>query len=435
MTVRELITTWGFDIDTKPLKELDEHIKGVKETVMHLGELILGEGASLFGLAESTADAGVGFKRTAEEIGTTTTRLQELNYAAKQWDMQPEAVALGLRHLSRVAVQAAQGSAGALRTLSEAGVTAYRDSNGQMLRSDQLMAQVANHFKTMHGDAMKAGLAMQVFGRGGTQLMPMLNRWGAELNKVTAEGRELGYVMGTEAIEASEKFKESTNTVRAVLTGLRNTIGVALMPAIEGMVNEVIAWYRANREVINSQIVEFAHQLADAVRGAFQIVTMTANAVMWLADKMGGLGMVLKVVTMMLIGWTALNLVVLLGSVATAVVALTEAFAAMGIAEAFASGGLSLIAGGLAAVAGTAVAGYAMGGGFSGATSPTPSYVRGPHISHQVVPEQHMTNNWNVHLPAGTPQSHAEELGRLMEKHQQASLRGLAAAGASPVVY
>ncbi len=433
MTVRELITTWGFDIDDKPLRELDEHIKGVKETVMHLGELILGEGASLFGLAESTADAGVGFKRTAEEVGTTTQRLQELNYAAKQWDMAPEAVQQGLRHLSRMAVEAAQGSTEAIRSLSMAGVTSFRDSNGQMLRSDQLLEQVARHFKGMANDSMKAGLSMQVFGRGGTELMPLLNRMGPEFEAMAKQGRDLGYVMGDQAIEASEKFKESTNLVRAMVMGLRNTIGVALMPAIEGMVNDVIKWYQANRQVINSQIVEFAHQLADAVRGAFQMVTLIANGVMVLSSALGGLGNVLKIITALFVGWTALNIVVLLGSAAKAVRELAAAFTEMGISEAFATGGLSLILGGAAALAAGGLMYHAMNSG-STAGSPegsAPVNFTGPGHGGSVSIRQEHT--WNIHMPPGTTQEQADRLGREMDQRTAASMRGLAFAASSPV--
>ena len=109
MTVRELVTTWGFDIDDRPLRELSEHVDHLKETVLHLGELLLGEGASLFGMAEATADAGVEMQRTAEAVGTTTEKFQELQYAAKQWDVESSSLQMGLRHLSQEAVMAMNG--------------------------------------------------------------------------------------------------------------------------------------------------------------------------------------------------------------------------------------------------------------------------------------------------------------------------------------
>jgi hypothetical protein len=393
--------------------------------VLHLGELVLGEGASLFGLAESTADAGVGFKRTAEEVGTTTQKLQELNYAAKQWDMKPEAVQVGLSRISRMAVQAAQGSTEAIRSLSMAGVTNFRDAHGNMLRSDELLTQVAAKFKTMANDSMKAGLAVQVFGRGGKELMPLLNRMGPEFDEMAKRGRELGYVMGEEAIEASEKFKESTNQVRAMLTGLRNTIGVALMPAIERMVDDVIKWYEANREVINSQIVEFAHQLSDVVRGAFQMVTLLADGTMWLAHTFGGLGNVLKIITAGFMAWTAMGIVSEIFEIVEVVMKLGKAFAFLASMEALSTGGLSAILGIAGGLGVGAFALHAMNSGPD--TSQKPVWKPAAHSNIHVV----STHHWDIHLPPGTPSEHAQELGRKLDERSQAQMRALAYTGSS----
>jgi hypothetical protein len=429
MTVRELITTWGFDIDTKPLAELEERVRGVRETVMHLGELILGEGASLFGLAESTAEAGVGFKRTAEEVGTTTKRLQELNYVAKQWDVKDGVIESGMRHLARVTMQAAQGSTEAIRSLSMAGVKDFRDGQGHMLRTDQLLSQVASKFKTMRTDAEKSGLAMEVFGRSGTQMMPILNRWGKEFEATAKEGRDLGYVMGDEAIEASERFKASTNEVRAMLTGLRNQLGVALMPAIEGMVKEVIAWYNANRKVISGQIVEFAQKLGEVVHGAFEMVVMLSNGTMWLADHLGGLGNVLKIVTAGFIAWTALNIVVLLGSATEAVITLSTAMGTLASMEALATGGLSAVLGIAAALGVGAYAYHVMHGGVVDNSRARRTMAPGAAGHHTTI---HQSHTWHVQLPPGTTAQQAAELGKAMDQHVDARLRTFAFAASSP---
>jgi len=48
--------------------------------------------------------------------------------------------------------------------------------------------------------------------------------------------------------------------------GLRNTIGVALMPSVNNMVDKVVQWYMANRELIQSQITQFAEELGQTVK-------------------------------------------------------------------------------------------------------------------------------------------------------------------------
>lgn len=431
MTVRELFTIWRFKVDSTPLVQLEKHVGSLKETITHLGELILGEGASLFGLAESTADSAVGFRRTAEEIGTTTQKLQEMNYVAKQWDVNADAVRMSLRHLSQVSVQAINGSSEAIRVLNEAGVKSFTDSQGKLLRSDQLMDQIAKKFKTMPNDIMKVGLAMQVFGRGGTELMPMLNRMGDEFNKTAKEGRDLGFVIGEEGIENAERFKESMNRVRAVITGLRNQIGVALMPAIEGLVDKVIDWFNANREVISTQLVEFVKQLSQSVAGALGFIMELVKGISFLVGLMGGLGNVLKIVTAGFIAWTAMSTVATILEIVEVVNKLRIAFLAMGIAEAFASGGLSLILGAAAAVAAGGIAYHLMhsspgaapsAGATGGSTNiPTPNFSGGGggNTYHSV---------FQIQTAPGTTQQQASEIAKIVDQKHKDYLRSAAVA-------
>ena len=418
------MTSWGFDIDDKPLRELNEHVNGLKETVLHLGELILGEGASLFGLAESTADAGVEMQRTAEAVGTNTQKLQELTYAGKQWDVQSTAIQAGLRQLSRLAHEATNGSEEATRNLMEAGVKNFRDAHGNLLRTDQLLEQIALHFQTLPNSFDKAGLAAQLLGRQGAQLMPILNRLGTEgFEKVVEEGRELGFIMGPEAIAASEKFKESVNRIQAVLVGLRNTIGVALMPAVNDMVDKVIQWYMANRELIQSQITQFAEELGQTVNGALQFVLKMVNAVNELVTYMGGLGNVLRVVTAGFIAWTALSTISTLSQLVLTVVKLASAMKDLAFFTSISTGGLTAILGVTAALASIGIGAYAYQkmGGFG-------SMPAGSGGGSLAPVQQNITPTYNFHLPAGTSQHMAESVARYVQQSQAAMFRPSAAA-------
>jgi hypothetical protein len=429
VTVRELVTTWGFDIDTKPLEQMEKHVGGLKETILHLSELLIGEGASFFGLAETTAEAGVNFKKTAEEVGTTTTRFQELTYAAKQWDVQEGALTSGLRRLSMMAVQAARGSSEAGRTLTQAGVDSLYDGSGKMLRSDQLMAQIAKKFKAMPTDAMKAGLAVQIFGRSGSQLMPILNRWGTELDRVTEEGRKLGVVMDESAIAKSEIFKESMNRLHAMVTGLRNTIGVALMPAIEDMIKSIQNWYLANEDVIRTDIARFAKQFSDAALGGFHAVVGLANGTLWLTDKLGGLGMVMKIVTAGFLAWTAMGVVSEISEIIKIVILATKAVWAFAAGEAAMTGGLSAVASiaGAAAVGGAAM--YMMRDQGIAASGTLPKSVSNGAASDYINAGGAGTvNNFHLNLPPGTPAQHAGEVFDLVKSLQTSHSRSLSAA-------
>jgi hypothetical protein len=444
MTVEELITTWGFDIKTKPITELKESLAGVRETVLHLGELIAGEGASLFGLTESTADAAVGFKRTAEEVGTTTDMLQGLSYVAKQWDLSNETVRMGLRHLSTEAVSAIRGQTEAMQNLSQVGITTLTDSQGHLLRSDQLMAQVARHFQSMPNDIMKAGLAMKVFGRGGSDVIPLLNRWD-EVQKTMQEGRELGVIISPEQIEKAELFKESMNRIRAILTGLRTELGVALMPALEDTVTQITKWYMANRDMIQQNVVKFAEEFGSAMQQIFHWIVAVLPVLTSVVSVFGGLANVLALITAGFVVWTGLGLITSMIQMVKVVQELAEAFRLTAIWEAFASGGANLLAGAavLGLAGGAAYFGYKTYQGLTqdysktpaadankwGGT-PTPSPTATPTAVHL---EQ--MNQYTINAAPGTTAQQAADISKQISDHQKSSLRMLAGSVASPANY
>jgi len=425
LTVRELVTTWGFDIDTKPLQELEHHISGVRDTIRHLGELILGEGASLFGLAETTTNAAVEFKKTAEGVGTTATRIQELVWAGKKWDIQASSITMSLRRLSTGAVEASRGSAQAARTLMEAGVHDMYNDKGGLLRSDQLLLQVAQKFRTMGSDALKAGLAQQVFGRSSSEIITLLNRLGTEgFEKAAAEAHKFGGVMDEEAIKKSEAFKESINTLRAMITGLRNTIGLALMPAIEAMVDDVKAWYIANESMIRSDIVQFAKELSAAVEGIAKFMVHTVDVALRLTSAFGGLGEVMKIITAGFTAWAALGVVSSLTEIIKIVILAAKAMWALATGEAAVSGGLSAIAqiAAAAAVGGTAL--YMMRD--QGVLSAPAQDINGG-FSHSSMTNNSKTVNLSltseIHLGSGTSQQQAAEIAAAHHKLIESGLR------------
>jgi hypothetical protein len=59
----------------------------------------------------------------------------------------------------------------------------------------------------------RAGIALQLFGRAGTELLPMLEGGATGFNKLINKASELGLVMDEHAIRSAEKFKDSMETL------------------------------------------------------------------------------------------------------------------------------------------------------------------------------------------------------------------------------
>ena len=66
------------------------------------------------------------------------------------------------------------------------------------------MKKIADKFAVMKDGSEKTALALDLFGRAGAKLIPMLNEGSAGISELQEEARALGIVLGKEDLKAAE---------------------------------------------------------------------------------------------------------------------------------------------------------------------------------------------------------------------------------------
>lgn len=102
------------------------------------------------------------------------------------------------------------------------------------------------------------------------------------------EGSKFDFIMGDQAIEASKRFDESVEKTKYVLYGLRNLLGLELMPVIRGLLEQFMNWVATHRALVRQDIHGFATALVQAFRALYQIVVMVAHLMKVFTDAVGG---------------------------------------------------------------------------------------------------------------------------------------------------
>ena len=156
---------------------------------------------------------------------------------------ETDAVIEGLKAQALARIEALKGGTGggedmeglntskAANAYRELGI-AVRDSRGQLRSSGDVLIDVANRFQTMADGVDKAALAQQLFGRGGAQLIPMLNQGGEAISRLRG--------MSTAQARASDELSDAMETLQMRVGGLGGKLAVALMPSLEAVTNNLI---------------------------------------------------------------------------------------------------------------------------------------------------------------------------------------------------
>lgn len=266
MILRELFARLGLDVDAQSFAKGQLAVEVVKKGLGLLVDKAVEAVDAFKDNIKETLEYGDATKKAAESIGVGADALQELGHAAKLSGLSTEEMAGFLGILTRNMRAAKDGGEEQAKVFAKAGI-AYKDSSGKLRGADEVMADVAAHFATLPKGAEKTALAMQLFGRSGARMIPMLNEGADGLANMRQEARELGLVMGGDALKASEEINDNIDRLGAVTKGLWRGAIAPLLPAINDLVKQFLEWRKANAEIMRQRLQTVLGVLVKVVRG------------------------------------------------------------------------------------------------------------------------------------------------------------------------
>jgi hypothetical protein len=113
--------------------------------------------------------------------------------------------------------------------------TSIYDGNGHLKNMAQILPDIADKFKEMPNGTEKTALAMQLFGRSGAQLIPVLNQGSEGIAELTKKAGEMGLVLDDAAIAKVTAAKKEQREFQATMQGLSVTLGQAFLPVLEAV--------------------------------------------------------------------------------------------------------------------------------------------------------------------------------------------------------
>lgn len=183
---------------------------------------------------------------TSQRLGISKAAVQELGFAAKISEADIGTLETGLKFLQQNSSQAAKGSKSDAKAFKDLGVT-IKDSSGHVKNADVLFEEVADAINKLPTDAAKTAAAMQLFGRSGAQLLPMLKLGGQGIRDLRKEAKDLGGGLSDDVIDQTDEFDDNLTRLSFAMQGLKSVIGNILLPVfsvfVEGLTKGV-SWIK-----------------------------------------------------------------------------------------------------------------------------------------------------------------------------------------------
>ncbi|MEL6396591.1 MAG: phage tail tape measure protein [Planctomycetota bacterium] len=283
--------TIRFFADDSPLRRalgnIQARIRRFTTSLRRAGSVVAAAGAAITApfVAASAIFSRVGDRadKLSQRLGISAEKLSELEFAANRSGSDLDTLSRGLGALANVLRNAERGLARAGENLGALGLT-IEDLQGRSL--DEQFEIVAQALSEIGDDSRRLGLAIQIFGRAGSQLLPLINGGRETIRDLGRQAREAGTVITTEDARRAARFTDDLGTLREQITATAVAVGSALQPALSAVLTGVrpviagvVRFVRNNEDLVRSVAVGGAALLAAgtaAVALAAGLVVLTS---------------------------------------------------------------------------------------------------------------------------------------------------------------
>ena len=188
----------------KQLKQFQGKLRGIGSKLQAIGTAGAAASGALaagFGLAVNTiVEAGDALGDMSARTGISAAALSELSFAAQQSGTTIDSVEKAAKRMATTIYDASQGSKTAVDSLSLLGVTL---AELERMAPEEQFERLSSAIGGVEDPTMRAALAQKVFGRAGTELLPLFSQGADGIARMREQAHALGVTMGEEDVAAA----------------------------------------------------------------------------------------------------------------------------------------------------------------------------------------------------------------------------------------
>lgn len=240
-------------------------------------------GKKVIDFANDVSAAGDEIDKMSQKIGISTDAYQEWSYVFERSGADVNNLQTGMKTLSGVITDAANGSESAASKLSAIGVS-LEEING-LSQEDQL-SLVISRLQEMGEGSERTAAATDLLGRSATDMAAVLNMTAEDTQALIDEAHEYGMVMSEDAVASSAAYQDSLTKLQGTLGGLKNQLVADLLPGLTQVVdgladvaNGSTSLEDAIDQGITAVVESLDKSLPDMVDRGVKIVTSVADGI------------------------------------------------------------------------------------------------------------------------------------------------------------
>lgn len=174
----------------------------------------------------TTLDLAKASAKLGRETGMDMTTSSAWISLAKQRGIATEQLSLSFGTLDKRISAANHGSKSAADSFRSLGVSQDMVKRGNF---SGVLSRISDAFARMKNGPEKTALALQLFGRRGKDLLPILNRGSSGVAALQREMKALHLTVDAKTVKSAQKMREAQMKLNGAFDGLKNAVGTAVI--------------------------------------------------------------------------------------------------------------------------------------------------------------------------------------------------------------
>ena len=218
-------------------------------------------GGALVATAGKTAAYGDQIDKASQKLGVSSTFYQEWEAVLQHSGTSMDSMGASFKKLATASQDASADQVAAFEKLGMS-----MDEVSQM-SPEELFTNVISGLQGMEEGTERTAIATELLGKGAMDMGALLNTSAEDTQAMIDKVHDLGGVMSEDAVKASAQYQDSLQDMQTAFAGIKNGIGVQLLPALSGLMDGVADF------VTNADLSPLTDTISEAVTALSDFIT------------------------------------------------------------------------------------------------------------------------------------------------------------------
>jgi hypothetical protein len=225
--------------------------------------------------------------KLSDRLGMATETIVGMQHAAGLAGVSNEELTTAWERMLNVAGEAASKGGEAAKSLEAVGISGERLKG---MTTDELFTQIAQSLSEMTDPAQRASVAMDLFGRSGQRLLPMMMSGAEGIAAAKAEAEKLGISFSRVDAAKVEAANDALTKVQEIFTGIAQQVVIELAPYVDALAvkfTDVATAGGGMGSIVSAAIegvatgIAYAADILNLFKAGWNVLQVGAAGVVW----------------------------------------------------------------------------------------------------------------------------------------------------------